>query len=217
MRHLNYEFTVHLDFAHFFPSVSSNMLFRSLQIQNIELDDYDQSIIQKICFRNTNMSYYLSIGSPTSPIISNIIMKEFDDYFMGYAARYSSSYTRYADDLWFSTNSYKQRNDFCNDVTDYLKRNDWLLQINQQKTYFSRKNQAHHIAGLVITEKQEIKVPRKIKRYIRSLLFDKDFDFDKKQILNGYISYIRDNEPSYLNNLIKKYGKVYYKKIIQEN
>jgi RNA-directed DNA polymerase len=46
---------------------------------------------------------YLPQGAPTSPMLSNLVMKAFDEDLTTMAAKLGFSYTRYADDLAFST------------------------------------------------------------------------------------------------------------------
>ena len=47
----------------------------------------------------------LSIGAPTSPIVSNIIMYDLDTLFVEEATRCQAVYTRYADDITISADS----------------------------------------------------------------------------------------------------------------
>ena len=84
-----------LDIKNFFPSISSELLYNILIehkeiIENMNIyfsDAFDN--IKKICFRYDK----LCIGTVSSPIISNIIMYEFDLKIMSFCKsnKYTSS------------------------------------------------------------------------------------------------------------------------------
>jgi hypothetical protein len=90
------------------------------------------------------------------------------------------------------------------------------LKLNNRKTSVYTPGSPKSITGLAVIGKNSVKVPRKIKRITRSLIFQlsqlhkdgvaesEDEKLQKKR-LRGYISFIKDNEPSYLNVLILKY------------
>ncbi|TBT09895.1 RNA-directed DNA polymerase, partial [Vibrio parahaemolyticus] len=56
-------------------------------------------------FRLNNRKLELSIGAPSSPVISNLVMKELDQEIIHFCEEKSIAYSRYADDLTFSTNN----------------------------------------------------------------------------------------------------------------
>ena len=65
------------------------------------------------------------------------------------------------------------------------------------------------MTGLTITPRQEVVVPRKTKRYIRSLLrkyIAGAMKPEEKRSLAGYLAFLNDCEPRYINNLVLKYG-----------
>ncbi|HCN8126267.1 TPA: RNA-directed DNA polymerase, partial [Escherichia coli] len=51
-----------------------------------------------------NGALVLSVGAPSSPFISNIVMSSFDEEISSFCKENKISYSRYADDLTFSTN-----------------------------------------------------------------------------------------------------------------
>ena len=58
----------------------------------------------------------LTIGAPTSPAISNVLCFDLDVLLDGIAQSRGANYTRYADDLFFSTNEPKVLAHVENDV-----------------------------------------------------------------------------------------------------
>ena len=105
-RHIHGRFLLKLDFNEFFPSLKAKD-FKVYTYQNVPtLTDQDVEALTRILFwkpRGTN-ELHLSIGAPSSPLLSNILLWEFDSMVAALCSYSKTSYTRYADDLSFSTN-----------------------------------------------------------------------------------------------------------------
>ena len=67
----------------------------------LALADDDISFITAIVSREGG----LVIGAPSSPVLSNALMFRFDEYWSQKCSAIDVTYSRYADDLYFSTNS----------------------------------------------------------------------------------------------------------------
>ena len=129
--------------------------------------------IRRACF------YYkddlLPIGYPTSPIISNVVMHEFDTQIMALLSNeddYGKSvYTRYADDLTFSTDMKGACKEIKTLVTTELRKMESpKLKLNPQKTkYVSSSGGSAFITGLRICHDGHITIHRKYKDKIRLL------------------------------------------------
>lgn len=119
----NYNF-VRFDIKKFFHSIDLKKLEKmfSVYFENEFIDaDKEQLIIKsfmnlityKIPLASKNISEkgntILPIGFPTSPIISNIYMRDFDIKIQEFCARHNIQYSRYADDMLFSS---QKDNDF---------------------------------------------------------------------------------------------------------
>lgn len=221
--HKKYRFTMHLDFSHFFPSIIPINFFSSIEhAYKISFQDEEKWIIENTCFLlKQKGDYQLAIGAPSSPVLSNIYMKLFDNYFSDYAKDKKGKYSRYADDLWFSSNKKEECLNFKQEVQDFIKTNECYksLSLNEQKTKLLSRSVPRKITGLVITENCELKVPRNIKRYTRDLIYhlthegkytDKKTFREAKRKLQGYIAFIRDNESDYINVLVMKYSETYH-------
>ena len=88
-------------------------------------------LLTHLCIYNN----HLSQGSPTSAYISNLVMKEFDEYIGDYCENNNISYTRYSDDLTFSGN-------FNPSTVIKIVRKALLklnLEINENKTCIIKK------------------------------------------------------------------------------
>ena len=72
-------------------------------------------------------------GSPLSPLLSNIILDEFDKEL----ARRGHSFVRYADDCSIYVKSEKSANRVLQSITSYLEES-LLLKVNKEKSKVSR-------------------------------------------------------------------------------
>ncbi len=100
--HKNKRYVVNLDLLVFFPSINFGRV-RSYFIKNnyFEINDDIATILAQLtCYKGT-----LPQGASTSPLIANMICNIMDIRILKIAKKYRLDYTRYADDLTFSTNN----------------------------------------------------------------------------------------------------------------
>ena len=86
------------------------------------------------------------------------------------------------------------------------------LQLNHRKTRYYGNKEVRMITGLMLTGDGKVLVPRSAKRYLRSLIRKKHLGILEEgeyAKLRGYVSFIKDNEPSYLDKLVYKYGSIF--------
>ena len=96
--HVNKEFILNIDIKDFFPSIKAAFI-KALLIRDFGLNDHMASVITQLC----TYEKYLPAGAPTSPILSNIYCREMDHELIRLAAIHNLTYTRYDDDLTFSS------------------------------------------------------------------------------------------------------------------
>lgn len=104
-------------------------------------------------------------GAPTSPAISNIIMKDFDNAVGYWCAERNIAYTRYCDDMTFSGNF--DPGPVIKLVKDQLKKMGLFL--NDKKTVVARRGQKHSVTGIVVNEK--VSAPVEYKKRIRQEMY----------------------------------------------
>nr|MBT4214648.1 RNA-directed DNA polymerase [Bacteroidota bacterium] len=100
-RHTNKRYVFNVDIADFFPSFNFGRV-RGYFIKNksFSLNETVATVIaQTACFKNS-----LPQGAPSSPIITEFISQVLDFRLQSIARRYRCTYSRYADDITFSTN-----------------------------------------------------------------------------------------------------------------
>jgi RNA-directed DNA polymerase len=119
-------------------------------------------------------------GSPTSPTLTNILCKKLDHRLSGLAKRFGATYSRYADDITFSSphNIYKEvENPILNKKGAYdnfiseLKRliREESLLVNPKKTRLQRFGYCQEVTGLIVNDK--VNVHRRYVKQIRMWLY----------------------------------------------
>jgi RNA-directed DNA polymerase len=209
--HARGRFFLKLDFEDFFPSIQiievKSLLMQISSMLPVAMTEEDMNIVSKIVTRNGQ----LPIGAPSSPIISNAVMYQFDDAMSAIAAEFSCIYSRYADDIVFSTDLPHTLRNILDEVRRYLSvKTSLSLRLNEAKVVFSSKKRRVRITGLVIDCRNDISIGRKMKRQIKSLVHRfsiANLDVDKLVYLKGYLAYVNSVEPKFVTSLSNKYGK----------
>lgn len=220
--HINKRFILKTDFEKFFPSISPSDLAFVLKRNNIEIDSFEYSIISKFLFKKSSNSNKLElcIGAPSSPVISNAIMFEIDSLLRTKCDELAVSYTRYADDMTFSSNEYEH----IESILDYLKQivlksNSPQLVINNKKTKIISKGRSQRVTGVILSNEGKISVGRLKRRRGRTLLnllkYNK-ISQDSLVELYSLISFIRNIEPEHYDKLKEKYGSELFKNLYKK-
>jgi RNA-directed DNA polymerase len=155
-------------------------------------------------------SLTMSIGAPSSPFLSNAILYDFDAEVAAICHERNIEYTRYADDLTFSTNVKGSLLDFPKEIKRILRKTPSpKLKVNDSKTIFASKKCNRHITGVVVNNSGDLSIGRKKKRYISSLIHKFTLnllDKNTKNHLKGYLAYINNIEPIFIRRMAEKYG-----------
>ncbi len=108
-------------------------------------------------------------GAPTSPVITNIVCRKLDRRLAGLAKRFNLNYSRYADDITFSSkhNVYSKSSEFIRELHRIIE--DQNFRINPGKTRLQRDSHCQVATGLVVNEK--VNVRRRYVKRIRSWLY----------------------------------------------
>lgn len=172
--HARFQYSIRLDFKDFFPSIRPEDLLGRLRALPFPMCDKDEGIISSVLFvRLSDGSTGLAIGAPASPLICNIIMHPLDVEFAAFASKHAGVYSRYADDLAFSTNQKGACAEFCTFVESKLSSTTSpRLRLNRKKTLLMSRGTRRVITGLYVTPTGSTSIGRSNKRYIRKLLFD---------------------------------------------
>jgi len=177
LQHTNKRYLIQMDIEDFFPNVTLVKLDNTLLplVKNgLPLLDggkihYSQ-ILALTTIRNPKTGdHYLPQGAPTSPFLSNIAFRLIDKGLSAILGSYPGhlyTYTRYADDLTFSTNHASIVKKLIQGVTSIVKQHGYS--INTRKTKITKPNKQQRVLGITVNE--GVSVPRKIRRELRAIL-----------------------------------------------
>lgn len=205
--HRNKKYVLNIDLEDFFDSFHFGRVSGFFQ-KNRDFAlpiEVATALAQLTCFEGC-----LPQGAPTSPIITNLICQILDNRLLKIAKRYRLDYTRYADDLTFSTNdkTFVERKDaFLHAVQKEVENAGF--KINENKTRLLYKDSQQKVTGLVVNEKVNVaqEYYRKTKSMAHSLYKSGEFTIDGQagtlQQLEGRFSFI--NQLTWYNN--KQDGK----------
>lgn len=160
--HLGKKFILNIDLKDFFHSINASMIREALV--NLKEDKLNIEVASIIALLSTK-NWQLPIGSPSSPVLSNLVFLQVDKTLMEYAKKFDLTYTRYADDLTFSSNSFIPEK-VKEDIVEILSIAGF--EINKKKVRFQSKQMAQYVTGIKVNEK--LNVDRKYIRNIRAIL-----------------------------------------------
>jgi retron-type reverse transcriptase len=110
-KHVGMKYVYNIDIKDFFHSIDQARFWGVLGSKAFTLHDLVRKMLSSLCFTEleledngeTKTKSVLPQGAPTSPIVSNIIAHNLDRKLTILARNYHIKYSRYADDLSFSS------------------------------------------------------------------------------------------------------------------
>ena len=150
------------------------------------------------------------MGAPTSPALSNAICFELDAQLTALAEELNATYTRYADDLFFSTNHRDVLGQVEARVSDILGALECPagLRLREDKTRHSSRKGRRRVTGLILGSDGHVHLGRSRKRFIRRQIhrWDDLTPLERRQ-LAGLIAFAISIDADFANALILKYGR----------
>lgn len=206
--HAESMYLLRMDMQDFFHSITVDDMRAYMEKRKSLFDGWtptDQDGFRNLVLRHGR----LTIGAPTSPAISNALCFDLDSALANIGLDHGVAYTRYADDLFFSSRKQNVLKEVEEQV--HLQVSNLTipagLKINPKKTTHSSKRGARRVTGIVLGSDGNAYVSRKTKRCVRALVRNVDkLDPGTRAKLAGLIAYVSGFEPSFVNSLILKYG-----------
>lgn len=162
MMHLGKRHVFNIDLKDFFGSFNFGRVRGFFIInKNFQLEPAIATVIAQIaCYNNQ-----LPQGSPCSPVIANLITHSLDIKLAALASRNSCTYSRYADDITFSTRKSELPNFIAKQDEHQFNASKKLsseitrsgFKINHSKTRNQYKDSRQDVTGLIVNRKPNTK------------------------------------------------------------
>lgn len=244
-RHCGARWLIKLDIAGFFDSISEISVFRIFRnlgyepLVSFELARLSTCLPTRLGryrfpawrnhMRHSAIEKYrckyighLPQGAPTSPMLSNLVMREMDEEITAAAAKQGLSYTRYSDDLTFSTRhdfDRKRSLKFVRVVSNLL--NSTRLFLNERKTTIVPPGARKVVLGLIVNGARPT-MPRQYRSKLRQHLYylekngptkhmqERGFEtvLGMKRHLRGHIDFARMVDRTYGDQLLRRFESV---------
>lgn len=207
--HLGQRVVFNCDLKNFFPCITKGMV-RCALTRELQTYTASRDVINIICnlvtVQREDGVEALPQGAPTSPVISNLVLKSLDSRLSRFAWMHGLQYSRYADDITFSHSHVWNTMLPENIETIFRMIEDEGFKVNPRKTRVFTCNDRHEITGLTVSNK--VNVPRKYVKQLRTLLhlweslgleqaqeiYTRDFcqgvEADFVSVVNGKINYL---------------------------
>jgi RNA-directed DNA polymerase len=221
-RHKNNKYILKMDFKNFFESITLQQIEKHLELNlaaNITKDE--ARAFSKICCikLSTKNQECLSVGAPSSPVLSNSIMYDFDIEAETWCKQKAITYTRYADDLVFSTNKKNITKEIEEKIKSFISSSTSLtLKFNRKKTIHLSKKYNRTITGLVISNENKVGLGRDRKRAISKQIFlFKNNHLEQGDIsqLQGLLGFAKHIDQNFIESLNKKFSHELIRKLLE--
>ena len=177
--HVGNMYVYNIDLKDFFPSVDQARVWKCFQLTpfNFARSGVLSNIIASLCCTEMEVERksetgewekvkrnVLPQGAPTSPVITNIVCQKLDYLLSGVAKRFCLKYSRYADDITFSSmhNVYQPESEFLKELHRIIAEQNF--HIKESKTRLQKDGYRKEVTGLLVNEKVNVQ-----QRYIKQL------------------------------------------------
>lgn len=167
-QHRGRKIILNMDIEDFFPTITAKRIFGLFRSAPFNFNNKVAGLLAEICVHDVTKT--LPQGAPTSPIISNMVCKVLDAKLIELSKKYHLVYTRYADDLTFSSSKQYLPEGILNEISNIVEGTGFS--IKKQKTRVLTKSVRQEVTGLIINEK--VNVSRKYIRNVRAMLHNWD-------------------------------------------
>jgi RNA-directed DNA polymerase len=242
-QHLGCRWLVKLDLRNFFESLSEIQVYRVFR--DIGYERLISFEFSRICTKvretsreimkrwsntyNRSIEAYhrpvmghLPQGAPTSPKLANLIVSPLDKAIATLADSYGLVYTRYADDMTFSTCSMSFNRDVAkkviHDVSQTLPK--YGLRPHTQKIYVVPPGARKVVLGLLV-DGDKVRLSKDFRSALECHWYHcakdpvehaKQREFSSvlglKNYLHGLIAYAKQVDSNYVDKLTRKYGEI---------
>lgn len=148
-QHINHGWMINIDFSDFFHAIKSESIYDTFMCEPFCFNERISKTLTKL----TTFEGRLPMGAPTSPVLSNFETRLLDYDLLAFAKNNGLTYTRFADDLTFSSNS-----GIDDGVLGKIQSVSELygFSLNPAKTKFYTPSDTKYVTGLKVTDHVEL-------------------------------------------------------------
>jgi len=175
-RHVRKRWVLNVDLEDFFPSIHFGRVLRMFMAKPYERNEKVAVALAQLCCHDKALPQ----GAPTSPIVSNMVCARMDANLRALAEANHCTYTRYADDLTFSTNAKRFPSALAEVAVDgdevvvsvgealeKVLRNNYF-NANASKLKLKGRDRRQEVTGIVVNEFPNL--PRGYVRQVRAMI-----------------------------------------------
>jgi RNA-directed DNA polymerase len=161
--HVGRKHILNIDLRDFFPGIIARRVLEAFMADSLGFNVHiAHALTLLVTFEGS-----LPVGAPTSPVISNFVCLGLDRDLQALAEYRGFNYTRYADDITFSSDHVFSEGDLRGIEATVEKHH---FRINQDKTRLTGSNCKQTVTGLVVNEK--VNIDRRLLKKIRAMVHD---------------------------------------------
>ena len=161
--HAGHGFLVKMDIANFFDSTRQSTVYGIFDRYTKYNKEVKTILTKLVCIDG-----HLCQGACTSPQLANLALADFDAVVADYCNVFGITYTRYCDDMTFSSESEFDAKALIGFVTEQLKIKHY--RPNTRKTRIFRKGSRRVVTGIVVNN-EKLRVPSEYKHNLRQELY----------------------------------------------
>ena len=161
--HVGKRHLLNIDIRNFFPSITARKVFDLFIGENFRFPEKTAIILTLL----STFEGRLPAGSPASPVISNFICLGMDKALMEFCTSHNFTYTRYADDLSFSSNS-KITDEQIDSIRSIISSAGF--EINKRKLRITSSASRQTVTGLTVNQK--VNPSRRLIKLVRAMRHD---------------------------------------------
>lgn len=218
-KHVGHHYVLNLDLKDFFHSFDRNRVKMGFIYEPFNLSGDKEPLaflLASLCTHpfeiDGEVKTVLPQGSPTSPTITNILCRKLDRRLNGLANRFGATFTRYADDITFSSPHNIYNDEAFNKELKRIIEEDQQLTINPKKTRLQKAGYRQEATELIVNDKVNVR-----RRYVKQIrmwlyywekyghekaeqIFKRDYIADKGHVknMNAHLVNVLDGKLEFL-------------------
>lgn len=218
-KHIGHHYVLNMDLKDFFHSFDRNRVKMGFMFEPFNLNGDKEPLaflLASLCTHpfeiDGAIKTVLPQGSPTSPTLTNILCKKLDRRLSGLANRYGAIYTRYADDITFSSLHNIYKDEAFNKELKRIIEEDQKLIVNPKKTRLQKTGYRQEVTGLIVNDRVNVR-----RRYVKQIrmwlyywkkygyakaeqIFKRDYVADKGHVknINAHLINVLDGKLEFL-------------------